>query len=386
MNIPILPVAVAALCATAFAQTNDAPPVDVKQLLQSLRQLRDQNETTTKSRRTGAYQQVVGAASSNERAAAAWTEAVLAVQFQGVDHQATAVRDWKQSEGEALKSKEASNAARLHLQWLAMTIQRASGAETKQLLNNIIEFAKQVEIDGGMIERVGDKIAKEKERAAGMRRAPANKALADDSRTKKLHDSIMKMSVADGPVAKMLQISDIIGDIGKKRRRGDDNGEPPTWEPVPGNVDGIYKNIVLPEFRATKDPRLLEYWDLMLRRQAESIYAGMPDFEERQSNQVERPKLLWNRAQDEMTLGLRNRALTDMLGIIKGYPVHPDAAQWIAQLESFLAPPAAQPAASSSTLPPPASIPSVATRPVPTATIIPAAPVGTTPGVPPAAR
>ena len=128
MNRPFFPAVISALCATAIAQTNDAPPVDARQLLQSLHQFRDQNEVTVKARRTGAYQQVMAAAASNEKAVAAWTEAVLAVQFTGVDHAGTVVHDWKQSEGEALRSKEAGNAARLHLYWLGLTIQHAAGA------------------------------------------------------------------------------------------------------------------------------------------------------------------------------------------------------------------------------------------------------------------
>ena len=132
-----LPVSVliAALCAPAFAQTPDAPPVDAKHLLDSLRQFREQSETSTKTRRSTAWQQVMAAAASNEKAAAAWADAVLAVQFAGVDHQTQAVRDWQQDEGQALKSKEAANAARLHLHWLGLTLQHASGTEIKQLLN-----------------------------------------------------------------------------------------------------------------------------------------------------------------------------------------------------------------------------------------------------------
>ena len=381
MNRPILPAVISALCATAIAQTNDAPPVDTKQLLQSLHQFRDQSETSVKTRQTNAAKQVMAAAASNEKAADAWWGAVLAVQFAGVDHQTAAVRDWKQSEGEALKSKEGANAARLHLYWLGLTIQRAAGAETKQLLNNIIEFTKQVEIDAGMIGRVAEQIDKARERTAGIKRAPVNKTLADETRAKKLHDSIMKMPVTNGPVAKWLQVSDLLGDIGKKKKGGEPS-EGPVWETVPGNVDGIYKSIILPEFRASRDPRLLDYWDLALKRQAESVYAGMPDFDERQATQVRRPTLLWARAQDVMILGLKNRAITDMFTLIKTYPQHPEVAQWMAQLEEILVPaPSAPPATSAgSVVAPPTAIPSATTGQVPTATIIPAPPSGTAPG------
>lgn len=374
MNRHFLPAILSALCTAAIAQTNDAPPVDAKQLLQSLHQFRDQNETTVKTRRTGAYQQVMAATGSNEKAAAAWTEAVLAVQFTGVDHQGTAVHDWKQTEGAAINSKEGANAARLHLFWLGLTIQHAAGTETKQLLNTIIDFTKQVEIDAALIEKVAEAIDKAK--ASTVKRAPVNKTLADEKGTKKLHDSIMKMPVTSGPVAKRLLLADILGDVGGKKKKGAEQGESAAWEPVPGNVDGIYKSIILPEFRANKDPRLLDYWDMVLKRHSESIYAGMPDFDERQANQVQRPTLLWSRAQDVMVLGQKNRAITEMFTLIKTYPLHPEIANWMAQLEGILAPPPPAPAASASSIAPPSAIPSATGGQVPTATVIPAAPPG----------
>jgi hypothetical protein len=367
MKRSLLLLSTVALGAGAFAQTGDLPPVDIKQLLQALRQFRDQNEAATKTRLTTAYQQVTAAASSNEKAAAAWEEAVLAVQFAGVDHQTTAVRAWKQDEGEALRSKEGANAARLHLHWLGLSLQHSSGAETKQLLNNIIEFARQVEADRDMMEKFEAQLEKLRERAPAGKRAPGNKDVAEDTRVKRLHDSIMRTPVTNGPVARKLQIVELLGDLGGKRKKGDGEAKKADaegatgWEPVPGNVDGIYRSIVLPEFRATKDPRLLEYWDLQLKLNNEKVVPGMPSFEERQITQVRRPALMWSRAQDILLLGQRNRAATEMFNIIKAYPLHPDAAGWMKQLEEMIAPPAVSAPAASAT---PAAIP--------TATVIPA--------------
>ena len=165
--------------------------------------------------------------------------------------------------------------------------------------------------------------------------------------------------------------------MAKKKKRGED-AAPASWETVPGNVNGIYNAIILPEFRATKDPRLLEYWDLMIKKEQENIYAGMPDFEERQWSQIKRPAMLWSRAQDLLLIGQRNRAVTEMYNLIKAFPQHPEAAAWISQLEQSLAP--AAPAATiqfSGTIAPPATVPP-ATEPgtPPTAVIVPATPAG----------
>jgi hypothetical protein len=369
MKSSFIPLLVSSLCVPALAQLNDAPPVDLKQLLQGLKQFKEQNETGLKTRRNAAYQQVTGAASSNERAAAFWSDAVLAVQFAGVDHQTQAVRDWQKGEGEGLKVKECANAARLHLVWLGLTIQHAAGAENKQLLPNVVDFVKQLEADEAGIERVSDLIDKAKAKKGTV----ANKALSEDTHAKKLHDSILKTSVATSPVAKKLQIADLLGDVGKRRKKNDD-GEPSNWETVPGNVNGIYNAIILPEFRASKDPRILDYWDMVVRKGQESIYAGMPDYEEKQWTQVKRPSLLWSRAQDLVVIGQRNRGITEMYNLIKAFPQHPDAAGWIAQLEGMATPPAAPVGSilnSGSVAPPTAIPPATAPGTPPTAIIVP---------------
>ena len=377
MKKTLIPLIIAALSAPTFAQINDAPPVDLKALLSGLKQFKDQNEAGLNARRNNAYKQIIAAAASNEAAAAFWTNAVLAVQFAGVDHQATAVKDWMKAEGEGLKTKEGANAARLHLVWLGLTIQHAAGAETKQLLPAVIDFTRQLEADDIAMGKVNDRIDKLKSATGGVKKPVTAKPLAEETHGKKLHDNILKTAVASSVVAQSLQIAEILGDSGKKRKRGDDSGSS-GWEPVPGNVSGIYTGIILPEFRETKDARILEYWDMMLRKGQESLYSGMPAFEERQWTQVNKPLTQWARAEDMLVIGLKNRALTEMFNIIKANPLHAESAHWITKLEQIAAPtPSFDPASlGTGRLDPPRTIPSPTSAPgaPPTATIVPAAP------------
>ena len=406
MKSSVIPLIIAALSAPAFAQLTDAPAVDLKQVLQGLRQFKEQNETGLKTRRNTAYQQIVAAAASNEKAAAMWTNAVMAVEFAGVERETSAARGWTKGEGEGLKAKEGANAARLHLVWLGLTLQHASGAETKDLLRSVIDYTKQLDADDAAIGHVVEQLKRkldstpalrglanldlreprdlnrlksELSKMAAGKPIPGVKEALEDVRIKILHDKIMKAAVAKGAVAQSLQIEEIMGDAGKSRKKNDDSGEA-SWEPVPGNVDGIYSAIILPEFRDTRDPRLIDYWDLMLRKGQEGIYAGMPAFQEKQWSQVSKPIMLWSRTQDMLLIGLKNRAITEMFNIIKAYPQHQDAANWIKQLEQVLSPSTPAPAGTSQgsgTVAPPTAIPA-ATTPgnPPTAVIVPASPAG----------
>ena len=379
MKSSVFPLIIAALSAPAFAvELNDAAPVDLKTVLAGLKQFKEQNETGLRTRRNAAYKQITAAAASNEAASAFWTNAVLAVQFAGVDHQATAVRDWLKGEGEGLKTKEGANAARLHLVWLGLTIQHAAGAETKQLLPTVIDFTRQLEADEAAMGKLAEQIDKAK--AAGAAKRPTTaKSLAEDAHAKKMHDNILKTAVSSSVVVQSLQIAEILGDAGKKKKRGDDSSSS-GWEPVPGSITGIYNAIILPEFRESRDPRLMDYWDMMLRKGQESLYAGMPAFEERQWTQVNKPLMQWSRAQDLLLIGLKNRAVTEMYNLIKAHPLHPESAHWISQLEQIVAPaPSLDPTSLvPGSVAPPAAIPA-ATAPgnPPTAIVVPPKPAGT---------
>jgi len=74
-----------------------------------------------------------------------------------------------------------------------------------------------------------------------------------------------------------------------------------------------------------------------------------------------------------LNLGQKNRGVTEMFNLIKTYPTHPDADDWIAKLENILLPPA--PAA------PPGVDPSPGTQP-PASTASPGAPGAPTAAVP----
>jgi hypothetical protein len=363
-----LSAAVFCMATSLIAQTPDAPPVDARQLLELLKQLRDQNESGIKSRRSTAYQQVAAAAASPERAVQLWKDAVRAVQFEGAVHEGAQLRDWKESDGEALNDRLCANAVRLHLNWMAISLQHSAGAEVKTLLPKIVEHVNSVQAAHDAAEQFAENLQKAKDRAPSS--PGARKNVQEDSQVKRVHDQIMRMSISSSPVARWMQLGEMFGE----RKKGDGG-----WELGAGNVDGIYNSVILPEYRASKDPRLIEYWDMVLRREADRVAKRKLDVESRDWNTLKKPSILWNRAQDVLALGQRNRAIGEMFNVIKSNPQHPEAKQWIAQLETVLVPPAV-PAAAPAT---PAAAPGTPAVPaVPAPAPIPSA---TTPGAVPTA-
>jgi hypothetical protein len=316
----------AALLATPgliYAQ-QDTPPVDVGQLLQTLRTMRQQQATQIKAQKLTAWQQISAAAGSNERATALWEDAIRATQMEGAGKEGTQFKAWRDGEGEAFKEREVQNAVRLHLQWLALTLQRSGGVPVKEMLPAVINYTKELLADEMGIEALQEAIKREKE--LGSANPKRTQRSRDDAATKKVHDAVINRSLNSSIVVQYLNLGDLLA--------------AEKWELNPGNLDGIYRNIILPEMRAQKDVRIFEYWDMKLKKEADTASRSKLAFEIEKFNTQRRPSLLWSRSQEYVALGQKNRAINEMFALIKAHPTHPEADDWIGKLEQLLLPPA----------------------------------------------
>jgi hypothetical protein len=154
------------------------------------------------------------------------------------------------------------------------------------------------------------------------------------------------------------------------------------WEGTPGNFDGIYENVILPEMRETHDPHLLDYWDMMMQKKADEANRSRLAFDVDKYNSIVVPSLLWGKFNDMIILGQKNRAYTEMFSLIKKYPTHPDVKDWISQLEALLSP-AKPPGAADAAAPAAGAAPApAAPAPAAPAAAAPAAAGGAAPGAP----
>jgi hypothetical protein len=110
------------------------------------------------------------------------------------------------------------------------------------------------------------------------------------------------------------------------------------WEGSPGDFDRIYEKVILPEMRLQRDARLLDYWDMMMQKKADEANRSKLAFDVDKYNNLVVPGLLWGKFTDMIVLGQKNQALLGMFSLIKKYPMHPDAKDWIGQLEEVLSP------------------------------------------------
>src|SRR5262249_47557736 len=142
-----------------------------------------------------------------------------------------------------------------------------------------------------------EKIQKEKDMANSRLHGNRKDTSREDERTHRLHDQLLKTPVTGGPVIKALHAEDLV--------------KVDKWEMSPGDIDGMFNSIVLPELRAVRDPRVFEYWDMKIKKEGEAV-KDKPAFDQEKFAKETYPTLLWNRAQEYVALGQPNRALGEM--------------------------------------------------------------------------
>jgi hypothetical protein len=357
----------AGIFATALVHADqDVPAVDVNKMLRDLHGLQEQQVKDSKAIKQSAIQKLSAAANSVAAGVALWEEAIQATQMAGAGKEASTFRAWKDAEGELYKEREVQNAIHLHLEWLVITLQRSAGATTKDLLPTILNYTKELAADQGMMEALDDAITKEKAQPAGVAARPKGGARREDpakadEAIRRTHNEILRTPLTGSMIVQWMKLTDYVN--------------VDQWEPTPGSFDGIYKNVVQPELRQEKDARVFEYWDYKLRKEADVASKSKLTFEVDKFNTVRRPALLWNRAQEYAFLGQKNRSLTEMFTLIKTYPNHPDASDWMTALQGVLAPAPAAPSPGTATAAP-------AFVPAPVAPVAPAAQAPAAPAAP----
>ena len=313
---------------SALAQ--DAAPVDTRVLTETLKQIKEKRAAAEKTMEGRAVADIQAAASSNAAAIAFYENAIAATQYDGKDHDRAEFQDWKKDHADELKSDAVQSAVRLHLSYLLLTLQRAKGATTQQLEPALLAHIAAVLAAGAgdvEIQRKRDKMQEMKD--AGIK--PPGGQGKKPSALEPLfwtQDMIIKQGVTSSLFVDWYGIQKLFTNL-------------KDWDPIPGNIDGMYQATLLPYYREKKDARVLAYWDGKMQKEAQEASNTGLTFKIDKFNLVRRPQLLWKRAGEMLTIGQRNRAIGEMFGLIKSYPDHPDQPAWISQLEGMIAPPAA---------------------------------------------
>jgi hypothetical protein len=274
------------LASSLLAQST--APVDVKAMLDGLRDLQKKHTESAQSQLSQAVTDFSAAADSENAALAFYIEAVRVTQFVGQAHEETAFHDWKKREAPKLSAP----AIRTALRYMVISLQRSAGATDAQILPVLLAYAQDTQFILSSI--AGEEIARQ--------------------------------AIGDNIFARWYNIGSQLSSLAN-------------WEPSPANIDGIYNQVLLPIMRKTRDPRILQYWDTKIADETSKAAAATAAFSTDRFNEDRRPALLWSRAEDTIAIGLRDQGLAEMYTIVKSFPAHPSAGKWIDELQGLLTTP-----------------------------------------------
>jgi len=281
---------VAVVSPAAYAE-QDLPPVDVQGVLKSLENVGTANETANQQLLNKALGEIHQAAASGARATDFYEKAIRATNYAGLQQQVADFQAWKKKQGEKLRSNDFQQALQFHLRYLSISLRFANGTPVKDLLPELLAYTNEVY-------------------------AAKPGVLAEEMMKRAISDSVFVRWYGIGHQLKGMK----------------------NWEMVPVAADGIWEKAILPEMRAEKNPAILRYWDERLQREATQAADRRLDIAADNFDNITRATLLWRRAEDMALLGSPNRAINEMLGLIKSHPTHPSNAAWISQLKAMLAP------------------------------------------------
>ena len=283
--------ALALLAAAPVARaqhSTPAPAVDADAVLSALKDLKARQAQVIGREKQGVLAAIANAQSDPAKA---YEQAVTAVEIQGQGNDGARIGEWRKRQGDLLRNPAFVNGLRLQLAYLSLTWQRSMGAKNKDLLPALYDYTAQV-------------------------LASIDTLWSFDSLRKPLGEIVFVRYFQIGPYLSAV-----------------DN-----WSDQPFDVDSIYEKAILPTLRDTKDPRVLDYWTAKLQSEAAHIEKGSNSLAMNKFNNVRRPQLLWNRAEDEEVIGQHNQAVADMLALARAHPDHPDFDKWAARLTELVKP------------------------------------------------
>ncbi len=222
-----------------------------------------------------------------------YEQAVIAVELQnGPANDPNRVNEWRKRNLPLLHNRDFIDALRQHMVYVSLSWQHSMGAKTKDQIGALLDYVAQLNKSGPVY-------------------APF------DLTRKSLGESVFVTYFQIGPYINGMK----------------------GWHDQPFDADGIYEKTIFPELRTEKNLRLLDCWRDRIQSETTRASAAQNSLTANKFNNIRLPTLLWSRAEDELTLGLLNQAVNDMLAQIKAHPDHPDFERWTARLTEIVSPP-----------------------------------------------
>jgi len=290
------------------------PALSADQILKQLDDLQKQQTAAQQGSLTGVLAEITAAEGDPQAALTLYQKAVFEVQFNGVKGDNEAFQSWKKDHDLLFHDLSFTTALTLHLKYLEFSIEYAKSGDPAPLIDPLL----------GYLQDLWDYEAKSAADAAAAATDtdPTRKGRKSRGIDSDLAQNLLKEGISSSALAKYYQVDSLLSGL-------------KDWEDTPANDEGILNSTVFPALRTAKKPALIQIWDQWIDHRTEaSKLDPLTDQQERFQNEI-LPKLQWARALDLLALDRKDDAMTEMLTLIKSYPLHPDNPSWIAQLRAI---------------------------------------------------
>ncbi len=322
-----LVVGLVSLAALKLSSAQDAPPPNADSILRDLDQMEQKQKQAVIATRQTAAAQIQAAASNPAQAAELYAQAVEATQFDGMKGKGASFAEWKSSHSALLRTHEMQTILAFHLRYLALSLQRAASDKPQLFAQPAYDYAKD-------LANYDPTFLKLTQKGPDQPNQHEKDEMATNKEILAAKKELLGGSLNDSIFVKWFRIEALLP-------KGDD------WELKPGDIAGIIRKDVRPVLRKAKDPRLIETWEFEMQVAANRVTFGRLEHDATDFNTVTRPQMQFDRANDMVEIGQKNRAVAEIYSMVKAYPQHADFGKWIQRLRELLKSPTA-PAASSS--------------------------------------
>ena len=298
------------LTTTRSLTAQDLPaPQNPDSLLQELDQITKNAETHEQQRRNEAISRIQSAAASPASSVDLYLVALDATKYRD-KHQDFI--DWKQKNQDTLRHPSFQNAAQLQLRYLLLGLQRSDQRNAFAQINETQAYVNALQ-SLHFLEEVY--VATPPSKGYQALPCPADKV------TKEASD-LINTPLSGYKVVEWLQIKDLLPNKDFNASAGD--------------YFGILDMNVKEPLRAKKDARLTAVWDQQIL--AATIQANSSkDTQKAESFKRDKlPNLLFKKSTDTASIGQPNRAVTEIMTLIRSYPTNPSVPTWIEAARKLL--------------------------------------------------
>ncbi|MEO6054848.1 MAG: hypothetical protein ABIP97_12625 [Chthoniobacterales bacterium] len=299
--------------------------VYMQEILKKLQSIRGRQISIRNAEIRTALQKLESVINSSGGAAAFYEDAVKATRYAGQANDSKNFEEWRRKSVQEIRTAQMLMAIQVHLRYLVLALKWSSTENKVALMPEIRGYLRGLQEAEKLFHR--------------------SPPLLDDGK------NFIAAPISASMFVSLLKIGTLLPGA-------------TTWEPIPGNIGGIFEKSIRPELRKEKRKELIDTWNEQIQLEADRVTNQQLKLDIDKFNAVTRPQLMWQCAEDMVLLGNTKQAYMQMISIIEANPTHANQEKWLDRLEELIAKQKAEAAPQPSV----EAAPEVSATPVPTLT------------------